>query len=739
MCNHSYTANYAQKPRSMGQQCPYPACYEKARSTALSTPETGLAPVLPVDDRGTCIFHSQDIAWKRKNDFKGQFLQLVRLLDADAAEKYYDFAEFVFVGNEVSTKNDVAHYGLHIADTTFQKEAYFTGASFLDAFELDGVDFQRGANFDEATFAHDLRINSARFFQSLDFANATVSRFAFFTKVEFRNFTSFHNTRFTGATNGYVVKFEDSHFQGITDFSSAAFLLGAESSVGFLKVQFEDFTDFGSTLFHSHVVFSDVSFGAAIEFLDTSFATVRSSARYRGAAVDFKRIEVTKDAVLTFRSTDPQNKMFNHDVGFSFSEDPAGIIRFENVNFSKIITVSRDRLTQFAKSGRVEIGLGCIKYRFQTDVRTISVGQGNAPLIIELCQTFTNYFTARNGLNLGFEIVERDSTKVSFFYFTDEDISQAAFLERLAQTEQSLWNLLSIRSNEQLLALEAPAGTGLSTGKENAVINAVDGISALLGTFFRVGARIALGVWKGADTKALLSAIRFNDEGAENRALNLHRVIIDKYTDRALILINDQQNRLVAPIVVEDRHMLTPGKVRILFLGANSSNSPLMLDQEVRKIDTNLKLAKDRDNLEFEQKWAVTVDTLTQAMLDESPTIVHFSGHGEQSGILLEDEIGRPKVVSTDALSSLFKLFQDTVRCVVLNSCYSEHQAQAIRRHIPHVIGMSSSIPDLAALAFSTGFYKAIGAGRDIPFAFALGKAAIKLEGVSGEDIPVLL
>jgi hypothetical protein len=126
-------------------------------------------------------------------------------------------------------------------------------------------------------------------------------------------------------------------------------------------------------------------------------------------------------------------------------------------------------------------------------------------------------------------------------------------------------------------------------------------------------------------------------------------------------------------------------------------------------------------------------------MLDESPTIVHFSGHGEASGIILQDEVGEPKLVSTDALSSLFKLFQDTVRCVVLSSCYSEPQARAIRLHIPHVIGMSSRIPDAAALAFSTGFYKAIGAGRAIPFAFDVGKAAIQLEGVSGENVPVLL
>jgi hypothetical protein len=95
--------------------------------------------------------------------------------------------------------------------------------------------------------------------------------------------------------------------------------------------------------------------------------------------------------------------------------------------------------------------------------------------------------------------------------------------------------------------------------------------------------------------------------------------------------------------------------------------------------------------------------------------------------------------VSTEALSGLFELFKNTVRCVVLNSCYSEPQARAIRRHIPYVIGMRSYIPDPAAVAFSTGFYKALGAGKDIPFAFDMGKASIRLEGFSGEESILVL
>jgi hypothetical protein len=180
-------------------------------------------------------------------------------------------------------------------------------------------------------------------------------------------------------------------------------------------------------------------------------------------------------------------------------------------------------------------------------------------------------------------------------------------------------------------------------------------------------------------------------------------------------------------------------RIRILFLAANSTQAPLNLDREVSRIRQDLRMARERDALEFHHEPAVTSDTLMQTLLDQSPTIVHFSGHGEAEGIFLRDEAGNPRRVTGDALASVFALFQDTVRCVVLNACWSEGQAHAIRRHVPHVIGNRGRVQDAAALAFSAGFYKAIGAGRDVPFAFEAGKARVHMEGCGGEDRLVLL
>ena len=126
-------------------------------------------------------------------------------------------------------------------------------------------------------------------------------------------------------------------------------------------------------------------------------------------------------------------------------------------------------------------------------------------------------------------------------------------------------------------------------------------------------------------------------------------------------------------------------------------------------------------------------------MLDESPAIVHFSGHGDTKGIAVEDSLGNSKLIENEAIGSLFELFSDNIKCVVLNSCYSESQAIEIAKHVPYVIGMKSSVNDKAAIAFAVGFYTALGAGKDIEFAYKMGTVAIKLEGISGSDIPVLL
>lgn len=186
---------------------------------------------------------------------------------------------------------------------------------------------------------------------------------------------------------------------------------------------------------------------------------------------------------------------------------------------------------------------------------------------------------------------------------------------------------------------------------------------------------------------------------------------------------------------------------KILILAANPKNtSRLRLDEELRDIEEGLRRAKHRDEFAFAQRLAVRPRDIQRAMLEETPQIVHFSGHGDgEEGLVFEDESGNAKLISGTALARLFALFADPaefpdpVHCVVLNGCYSKVQAEAIAEHVPYVVGMTKAVGDRAAIEFAVGFYDAIGAGRTVEFAFKLGCAAIDLAGKPESATPLLI
>ncbi|MEZ4776944.1 MAG: CHAT domain-containing protein [Bacteroidia bacterium] len=213
-------------------------------------------------------------------------------------------------------------------------------------------------------------------------------------------------------------------------------------------------------------------------------------------------------------------------------------------------------------------------------------------------------------------------------------------------------------------------------------------------------------------------------------------------------------------------------QTKILFLASNPGETGrLRLDKEYRDIEEGLRRATNRDKFKLSSRLAVRTKDLSRAMLEETPQIVHFSGHGVKSGssgesdekgtrkfeysgkhgdsqrddqnvsgeIILEGNDGTLKMVSAEALAGLFELFSEHIQCVFLNACYSQYQAEAIIKHVPYVIGMSRAVPDKVAIEFAVAFYDALGNGRDIEFAFKYAKSSVVLEGLSGSDIPVLV
>jgi len=146
--------------------------------------------------------------------------------------------------------------------------------------------------------------------------------------------------------------------------------------------------------------------------------------------------------------------------------------------------------------------------------------------------------------------------------------------------------------------------------------------------------------------------------------------------------------------IIRQRRDSMKTKTSILLFASNpKGTSPLDLDEEVRSIMEKIRAAEYRDVLEFlPPALATRPDDLLQRLNEHKPQIVHFSGHGSSSGeLMLMDKNREMKPVSTAALRALFTTMKDNVRVVLLNACFSQIQADALRESIDCVIGMNAT------------------------------------------------
>ncbi len=181
--------------------------------------------------------------------------------------------------------------------------------------------------------------------------------------------------------------------------------------------------------------------------------------------------------------------------------------------------------------------------------------------------------------------------------------------------------------------------------------------------------------------------------------------------------------------------------IKILFLASDPSDAPrLRLGQEFRDIEAKLQRSKNRDKFQLKQLMSVGVDDFTQAIMDVQPQILHFSGHGTNTGELcFEDPLGNMHPVKAEALAKLFENLPRSINCVILNACHSRIQAEMIANHIPFVIGMNQEITDQASTRFAVAFYKALGANYSFDAAYKFACAEIDLMLDTPENlVPVL-
>ncbi len=178
----------------------------------------------------------------------------------------------------------------------------------------------------------------------------------------------------------------------------------------------------------------------------------------------------------------------------------------------------------------------------------------------------------------------------------------------------------------------------------------------------------------------------------------------------------------------------TPAPVTLLFLAANPLDAErLRLDAEARGVDDALRLGRYARRFRLAQRWAVRSDDLLDALLRHRPGLVHFSGHAADSHLLLEDGQGYSVAVSPGGLVRLLA-GPGSVRCVLLNACWSDDLADALLQAIPCVVGMGDEVEDGSAIRFASGFYRSLADGASIPAAVEAGRGQMEA-GAGGRPV----
>ena len=160
---------------------------------------------------------------------------------------------------------------------------------------------------------------------------------------------------------------------------------------------------------------------------------------------------------------------------------------------------------------------------------------------------------------------------------------------------------------------------------------------------------------------------------------------------------------------------------------------PCARQKRIERFVSQLGFPK-RDQFEIETLNAATIDDLRRALLRKDFDVVHFSGHGTQTGLVFEDAVGSLIVPRSSALAELLQ--RRKVRVALLNACYSLSVGKIAAIGMDFTVATTGPISDPGAVEFTRGFYDALGAGNDVPDAYAEGMSAAKLKG---NDIDAVL
>ena len=458
-----------------------------------------LTDVIPIDDKGLCVFHSENVTWKTEYNFILHLEKVINYFEEEPLQKNIFLEDVIFTGNTESL----------FSNKEFKKNINFNRSQFKEDFVIKSSAF-KNLSFDSVIFDKDvslsgLSIKSIRFddvcFKSrLSIVGSDFSKEFFMINSLFNGGISISNSNFLS----------NSFFQSIKTNIDSSILDG----IRFKNIHFKNFTTFELSEFNSVVNFKKITVHKDLVFHNTQFNYDEPLPIV--SSVTFDQIHVKEKGKLEFRGS-VTNKIFSkvQDVSF-LNEQIDGKLFFEYTDLTKFSSRSRERLINATKTenAKVIMGVGCEKYYNRTPLKSIDIDDENQNLVTELCNTFVDYFTKNGGFNLGVEFVNKTDQQIHFFYFSDEVISYEKFEGQLQKSEQQMWRLIKIEGDN--LCSQPP-----KNNLPSKVINATDTMINLFSLVLKIGSRIPLGLISKDEISQLLNTtLPFNHRTSNGLIVN---------------------------------------------------------------------------------------------------------------------------------------------------------------------------------------------------------------------------
>lgn len=438
---------------------------------------------VPIDEQGLCVFHSENEIWKIENGFTVHLEELINYFEEEPLEKYIFLEDIIFTSkienffNNKKFKKDINFNRSQFKGNLTIESSGFKNLSFKLTVFNETVSFNNlsinKVSFDDSHFKSKIVIDNSDFFGDFFMLNTQFGGGISITNSIFHSFFFFNKirTNIDKSIRGGIV-FKQIHFKKFSTFELS---------------EFNSVTDFKNITVHAELIFDNTQFNYA-----DSLPIV--------ASVTFEQIIIKEKGKFEFKG-DANNKIFSkvQDVSFT-KEEIEGKLLFEHTDFTKFNLTTKNRLINAAmlQNAKIFIGIGCLKYHNQTPVKSIEIDDDNQSLVVELCNTFVDYFTKNRGYNLGVQFVSKTDQKINFFYFSDEIVSYDEFEAQLQKSEQHMWRLIKIENDN--LKSQLP-----KNNLPSKIVNATDTIVNLISLVLKIGSRIPLGLISKEEVSGLLN------------------------------------------------------------------------------------------------------------------------------------------------------------------------------------------------------------------------------------------